>query len=86
MSFDGIKNTAPITASTETKKPVRAQALRINGRMIAAYEFSSQPEKTLQRALNILREREGFGDGDKVIVISDVLAEFNSDAIQLRHL
>ena len=49
-------------------------------------EFSSQPEKTLQRALGILKEREGFVAGDKVIVISDVLAEFNSDAIQLRHL
>jgi pyruvate kinase len=49
-------------------------------------EFSSQPEKTLQRALGILKEREGFASGDKVIVISDVLAEFNSDAIQLRHL
>jgi hypothetical protein len=49
-------------------------------------EFSSQPEKTLQRALGILKEREGFVAGDKVVVISDVLAEFNSDAIQLRHL
>ncbi|HEY5647188.1 MAG TPA: pyruvate kinase, partial [Pseudomonadales bacterium] len=49
-------------------------------------EFSSQPEKTLQRALAILKEREGFQAGDKVIVISDVLAEFNSDAIQLRNL
>jgi pyruvate kinase len=49
-------------------------------------EFSSQPEKTLQRSLGILKEREGFTAGDKVIVISDVLAEFNSDAIQLRHL
>ena len=40
----------------------------------------------LERALGILMEREGFEAGDKVVVISDVLAEFNSDAIQLRHL
>jgi pyruvate kinase len=49
-------------------------------------QFSSDPEKTLQRALRILREREGMSAEDKVVVISDVLAEKNSDAIQLRHL
>ncbi|MFP6814697.1 MAG: hypothetical protein VB949_03395, partial [Pseudomonadales bacterium] len=48
--------------------------------------FSSEPEKTLQRALRILREREGMERNDKVVVISDVLAEKNSDAIQLRTL
>jgi len=49
-------------------------------------EFSKEPEKTLQRALTILREREDLAVGAKVVVISDVLAERNSDAIQLRHL
>ena len=49
-------------------------------------QFSSDPEKTLQRALRILREREGMEAEDKVVVISDVLAERNSDAIQLRNL
>ena len=49
-------------------------------------EFSQDPEKTLQRAINILRERENFSTNDKVVVISDVLAERNSDAIQLRHV
>jgi pyruvate kinase len=49
-------------------------------------EFSKEPEKTLQRALNILREREDLTTNDKVVVISDVLAEGNSDAIQLRTL
>jgi len=33
-----------------------------------------------------LKSREGLNTGDKVVVISDVLAEGNSDAIQLRHL
>jgi len=49
-------------------------------------QFSSDPETTLQRALQILREREGLAVGEKVVVISDVLAEKNSDAIQLRYL
>ncbi len=48
--------------------------------------FSREPEKTLQRALSILKDREGFVRGQKVIVISDVLAEKNSDAIQLRSI
>jgi len=77
--------TVPIFAFTNHSQTRRRLALN---RSVFPHriEFSSQPEKTLQRALNILREREGFSDGDKVVVISDVLAEFNSDAIQLRHL
>jgi pyruvate kinase len=77
--------TVPIFAFTNHSQTRRRLALNRSA-FSHRIEFSSQPEKTLQRALNILREREGFGDGDKVVVISDVLAEFNSDAIQLRHL
>jgi pyruvate kinase len=78
-------STVPIFAFTNHSQTRRRLALN---RSVFSHriEFSSQPEKTIQRALNILREREGFNDGDKVVVISDVLAEFNSDAIQLRHL
>ncbi len=78
-------HSVPIFAFTNHSQTRRR--LTIN-RAVIPYrmEFSSQPEKTLQRALGILKEREGFEAGDKVVVISDVLAEFNSDAIQLRHL
>lgn len=78
-------HSVPIFAFTNHSQTRRR--LTIN-RAVIPYrmEFSSQPEKTLQRALGILKEREGFVAGDKVVVISDVLAEFNSDAIQLRHL
>ncbi|MAZ45136.1 MAG: pyruvate kinase [Gammaproteobacteria bacterium] len=48
--------------------------------------FSQEPEKTLQRALHILLDKEGIPKGEKVVVISDVLAGGNSDAIQLRDL
>ncbi len=77
--------TVPIFAFTNHSQTRRRLVLN---RSVFSHriEFSSQPEKTLQRALTILREREGFGEGDKVVVISDVLAEFNSDAIQLRQL
>jgi pyruvate kinase len=78
-------HSVPIYAFTNHSQTRRRLMLN---RAVVPYrmEFSSQPEKTLQRALGILKEREGFASGDKVIVISDVLAEFNSDAIQLRHL
>ncbi len=78
-------HTVPIYAFTNHSQTRRRLILN---RAVIPYrmEFSSQPEKTLQRALSILKEREGFLPGDKVVVISDVLAEFNSDAIQLRHL
>lgn len=75
----------PIFAFTNHSQTRRRLALN---RAVYAYriEFSREPEKTLQRALTILREREGFAAHDKVVVISDVLAERNSDAIQLRYL
>lgn len=75
--------TVPIYAFTNHSQTRRR--LVIN-RAVIAYrmEFSSEPEKTLQRALRTLRVREGFAAGEKVVVISDVLAQFNSDAIQLR--
>ena len=46
--------------------------------------FSSDPEKTLQTAFRVLRERENIASDARVVVISDVLAESTVDAIQLR--
>ena len=48
--------------------------------------FSSDPEKTLQTAFDVLKERAGFTSGDKVVVISDVISGAAIDAIQIRHL
>ncbi|MCK5900780.1 pyruvate kinase, partial [bacterium] len=49
--------------------------------------FSQDPEKTLQTAFNVLKEREGFQSEEKVVVISDVFAGSGKiDAIQIRHL
>ncbi|MEQ8783550.1 MAG: pyruvate kinase [Roseibium album] len=75
----------PVFAFTNHSQTRRRLALN---RAVYSYriEFSREPEKTLQRALTILREREEYAEGDKVVVISDVLAERNSDAIQLRNL
>ena len=47
-------------------------------------DFSSDPEKTLQTAFRILKEREHFQTGEKVVIISDVLAQQRVDSIQIR--
>ena len=46
--------------------------------------FSNNPEKTIQTALSVLRQREGLHSAERVVVISDVLAAGPVDAIQLR--
>ncbi|MDT7044288.1 pyruvate kinase [Candidatus Nitronereus thalassa] len=48
--------------------------------------FSSDPEKTLQTAFRILKEREHFQMGEKVVIISDVLAQHRVDSIQIRDI
>ncbi|MEX0999973.1 MAG: pyruvate kinase [Thermodesulfobacteriota bacterium] len=46
--------------------------------------FSKDPEKTIQNALVILRTREGFQPGDRVVVLSDIIAGAGIDTIQIR--
>jgi pyruvate kinase len=48
--------------------------------------FSNDPEKTLATAFQVLREREGFDSGEKLVVISDVLAGAGIEAIQIRRV
>ena len=48
--------------------------------------FSQDPEKTLQTAFDVLKQRAGLKPQDKVVVISDVLAGSGIEAIQIRHL
>ena len=47
-------------------------------------EFSSDPEKTLENALKMLKSKEGLEKGAKIVVISDVIAGKGVDAIQIR--
>jgi pyruvate kinase len=75
----------PIYAFTNHSQTRRRLALN---RAVYAYRtaFSNDPEKTLQRALTVLRDREGVSPDEKVVVISDVLADQPTDAIQIRRL
>lgn len=75
----------PIYAFTNHSQTRRRLCLN---RAVYAYRtaFSSDPEKTLQRAFDVLRDRVGMKEDAKLVVISDVLADKASDAIQIRRL
>lgn len=48
--------------------------------------FSRDPEKTLLIALKILKDKHGFNPGDKVVVISDIIAGTGVDSVQIRQI
>ena len=85
--------TNPIPTRAEVTDVVNAVFEEVDammmGRGIRPFRiaFSKDPEKTLQTAFNVLKEREGFQSEEKVVVISDVLAGSGKiDAIQIRLL
>ena len=75
----------PIFAFTNVSQTRRRLMLN-RGVFAHRTAFSSDPEKTIQTALKVLRDREGLAPADKVVVLSDVLAESAVDAIQLRRV
>ena len=76
-------HSVPIFAFTNNSATRRRLALN---RSVYAFRsaFSRDPEKTLKSALNVLKKKRQFQSTDKVVVISDVLADTPSDAIQIR--
>jgi len=62
----------------------RRQLFLNRGVVAHRIKFSKEPEKTIQKAFEILKEREGFQSGDRVVVISDIIAGSGIDAIQIR--
>ncbi len=74
-----------IYAFTNDSRTRRQLALNRN---VLSYRanFSRDPEKTLGNAFRILLARENFVPGDKVVVISDILAATGTDAIQVREV
>ncbi len=75
----------PVYAFTNHSQTRRRLALN-RGVIAHRTAFSSDPEKTLQRAFDVLKKREQMPEGSKLVVISDVLADQKSDAIQIRRL
>ena len=75
----------PIFAFTNDSQTRRRLALNrsVHPHRIA---FSSDPEKTLKRAFDVLRKKEGIEPDAKLVVISDVLTDQPTEAIQIRRL
>jgi pyruvate kinase len=76
---------APILALTDTLQTLRQ--LRMV-RSVEPYFIGpfGDPEKTLKRAIDMLRDAGRVKRGDKLVIISDVLADNGEriDSIQLR--
>ena len=86
VTADSVTNChpkVPIYAFTNLSQTRRRLMLN-RGVFAHRTAFSNDPERTIQTALKVLREREGIAEDARVIVISDVLAERTVDAIQLR--
>ena len=87
LMADLVANCRPfytnIYAFTNMSQPRRTMMLN-RGVFPFKIDFSSDPEKTLQTAFRILKDREQFQVGDKVVIISDVLAQERVDSIQIR--
>ena len=62
----------------------RRQLFLNRGVVAHRIKFSKEPEKTIQKAFETLKKREGFQSGDRVVVISDIIAGSGIDAIQIR--
>lgn len=73
----------PIYAFTNEARTRRQLSLN-RGVISSRIDFSSDPEKTLQHAFDVLRERYDFSTNDKVVVVSDVIAGVGVDAVQIR--
>lgn len=77
---------APIICAFTNDSRTRRQLVLNRGLLAYRIQFSSDPEKTLSTAANILLAREEFSAEDRVVVISDALAGSGIDAIQIRQM
>ena len=75
--------TVPIFAFSNNSQ-TRRRLMMNRGVFSHRTAFSTMPEKTIQTALNVLQEREDIPPEERVVVISDVLAQARVDAIQIR--
>jgi pyruvate kinase len=76
---------APILAFTNDSRTRRQLSMNRNVESFRI-NFSADAEKTLATAFSQLINQHGFALTDKVVVLSDVLNNVGSDAIQLREL
>ncbi|HIG43481.1 MAG: pyruvate kinase [bacterium] len=85
---DYVTNCHPQTRIFAFTNDSQTRRRLILNRNVSAFRtaFSRDPEKTLQIAFDVLKSKVGLSEGDKVVVISDVLAGTGIQAIQIRYL
>lgn len=70
-----------------TNNTVTQRQLGLNRSVLAhEVEFCDDPEETLQKAFAMLKRLQGLSPGDRVVVVSDVIAGAGIDAIQVRNI
>ncbi len=74
---------SPIYAFTNDSRTRRQMALNRSVRPFRI-AFSSDPEKTLVHAMELLKEKEDLKSGDEIVVISDVISAKGIETIQVR--
>ena len=77
--------TVPIFAFSNESHTRRRLALN-RGVYAHRIDFSSQPERTIQRCMALLHDREGLAEGSSFVVISDAVGLGGQASIQIRRL
>ena len=77
--------TVPIFAFSNESHTRRRLALN-RGVYAHRIDFSSSPEKTIQRCMKILLDREGLPSGAPIVVVSDAVGLGGQASIQIRRL
>ncbi|MCG8670624.1 MAG: pyruvate kinase [Pseudomonadales bacterium] len=78
-------NGIPIFAFTNDSRTRRQLSLN-RSTFAHRIAFSKEPERTLHNAFGILKDREGLSTGDRVVVVSDIIAGMGIEAIQVRNI
>ena len=61
--------------------------LSLNRAMVAhKIAFSKDPEKTIANSFAVMKRDDGFRSGDKIVLISNVIAGAGADTIQIREI
>ena len=82
-----VTNRRPIKtyAYAFTEDKVVRRQLSLNRGLVAhSISFAKDPEITIKKALDILKEKEGLNPGERVVVVSDIITKTDSDSIQIR--
>ena len=86
---DLVTNCAPLHVpilAFSNLESTRSRLMVNRGVYTHSIPFDSDPERTIQTALQVLAEREGVPSGERFVLVSDVLSHAGVESIQIRQL